>query len=370
MSADENAADAGAHATDSARARTFFLRAAVTIIALAAYQLSGASSHLLSGLDARFNGSWFPVHAIYLLVSLFGLGALLLPFNIYEDFILDALETGEETDFEEWTLEILKVLAIDLLVGTTFCLALYGLMEWLPRMWWPVAGLLYGIFNTALTLFPTLRGPPEDELADPGDPALRERFSAILKKSGLPELEVLRWTGEESGHHSLLAIPGIGRRRRVIISDELLRRLTIDEMAALLAHDAAHIRNLDTLRMNIAGHLGAILGFAATHAVTQALAPVLGYTSIGDLASFPVVIGMIIAISVVGLPLLNALSRHQEYVADIIAARIAGEDHLRAALEKMNDGGPAAAPGRLREILFDAIPSLHERLWWLNNRRS
>ena len=206
MNTDENTAEVRAQAADTARARVFILRAAASFIALIAYQLSGASSHLLAGLHARFGGSWFPVHAIYIAISLFALGALMLPFSLYEDFILETRETGEETDFEEWTLDILKVIAIDLLAGSVFFLALYGLFEALPRAWWLAAAAIYGVINCIMTVVPLLQGPAEDELAELREPVLRERLSGILKQCGQRDFEALRWQGEGSNQQLMLAI--------------------------------------------------------------------------------------------------------------------------------------------------------------------
>ncbi len=369
MSSDENTADTRAQAADTARARVFLLRAAASFVALVAYQLSGASAHLIAGLGARFSGSWFPVHAIYIVISLFGLGVLMLPFSLYEDFILEARETGEETDFEEWTIEILKVIGMDLLAGSAFFLAIYGLLEWLPRAWWIVAAAIYGVINCVTTILPMLQGPAEDELAELREPVLRERFSAILKQCGQRDFEVLRWQGEGSNQQSMLALQGIGKRRRIVISEAMLRDFTADEIAALLAHEASHLRSFDTMRLNILSFIAALLGFAATNALMKIFGAWFDCPPSGDLAAFPIFTGTLLAVSFAGLPLLNAFSRRREYVADIVAARIAGEIPLREALEKLNDGGPAATPGTVLDLFLESHPGLHQRLWRLNNKR-
>ena len=92
--------------------------------------------------------------------------------------------------------------------------------------------------------------------------------------------------------------------------------------------------------------------------------------AIGDLAAFPIFTGVLLAVSFAGMPLLNAFSRHREYVADVVAARIAGEIPLRDALEKLNDGGPAATPGTTLDLFLNNHPGLPQRLWQLNKKRS
>ena len=365
MNSNEDAADVSAPSADAARGRVFLLRALATFAALMIYQLSGASARLLDGLYSRFDGSWWPTHLIYIAISLFALGALMLPFSLYEDFILEARETGDETDFEEWTLEILKIIGIDLVAGTGFFLALYGLLMWLPRAWWLVAAVLYGMVNCIIMIVPMLQGPPEDELGELREPILAGRLKDIMQQSGRPAIELLRWHGEGADEQDMLALQGFGKRRRAIISAAMIRNFTSDEIAALLAHETAHLRNFDTARLNVLSFIAALFGFAATHVIARLCSLWFDLPPMGELAAFPVFTCALLAASFAGLPLLNAFSRRREYVADAIAARIAGEIPLCSALEKLNDGGPAAAPATTFDLLLNSHPGLHQRLWRL-----
>lgn len=365
MSSRENAADAQANAAGAVRGRLFLLRAAATFAALAAWQLSGASARLLDGLNARFDDAWWPVHVLYLAIALSGLGVLMVPFSLYEDFTLEERETGEETDFTAWTLDLAKVMGIDLLSGVGFFLALYGLIEYLPRGWWIAAAILYGLVNFAIVVIPMFQGPPEDELGELRDPVLQERLDGVLRQSGQPAIERLRWMGEGADEQYLLALQGVGRRRRIIISDGMLRDFTVEEIAALLAHEAAHLRNFDTTRLNVMAFLAALAGFAATHAVARLCTAWWDAPPAGELASFPVFAGALLGVSFAGMPFLNAFSRRCEYIADAVAGRLAGEIPLREALEKLNQGGPAAAPATTFDLLLHSHPNLAQRIWRL-----
>lgn len=366
MSPGENTAEAQAASADAARGRLFLWRAVATVAALAAYECSGASGRLLAGLAARFGGAWWPEHLIYLAISLFGLGVLLLPFSLYEDFVLEARETGRETDFEAWTLDVLKAMGVDLLAGVGFFLALFGLMTWLPGLWWLAGAAVYGVVNAVIGIVPLLQGPPEDELGELRDPPLRERLALVLQQTGRPSYDLLRWHGEEAEMRPLLALQGLGRRRRVLISQAMLRDFTHDEIAALLAHEAAHLRNLDLTRLNVLSTLAALAGFAATHVILRLC---VGWSDVpvpAGLASFPLLTCALLVMSFCLLPLLNAFTRRREYIADAVAARFAGDLPLRDALVKLNDGGPAAAPPTTLDLLLNSHPSLAQRLWRLD----
>lgn len=289
-----------------------------------------------------------------------GLAVLLLPFNLYEDFVLDAREHGEPTDFDGWTFNALKMLAFDIAVGIAFFLVLYALIEWLPRTWSLAAAAFYTLVSTLVSLAPLLQGPPEDELAELRDPELREHLAGISAKFQSPLPELLRWHGEGADEQALLALQGIGKRRRLIISDAMLRNFTHDEIAALLAHETSHIRSSDLTRFNLVNLVAALLCFLATHAICRDAA--------NELAAFPLLAGALLALSFAAIPLLNAYTRRREYIADTIAARTVGEHHLRTAIEKLNDGGPAPAPPPPFDLLINSQPAHHHRIWRLTNK--
>jgi len=131
----------------------------------------------------------------------------------------------------------------------------------------------------------------------------------------------------------------------VAVTQGLLNLLEPRELAAVMAHEVAHIRNRDTLLMTVAATIaGAIsmLPFAATHREEGEEGP-------GPLAALA---GIFLAPLAATL-LQMALSRSREFVADESAARFTGDPAALAnALRKiegfsreipMQSGSPATA---------------------------
>src|SRR5262245_4536285 len=167
----------------------------------------------------------------------------------------------------------------------------------------------------------------------------------------------------------------------VAVTTGLLNTLNREEVAGVLAHELAHIRNRDTLTMTITATIaGAIsmlaqfgLFFGGGHRNNN------GVGLIGMLA-------MVILAPLAAMLVQMAISRTREYAADNMGARIAGHtDGLSSALEKISDTAhhiendtaernPATAhlfiinplSGHRMDNLFSTHPSTENRIAALN----
>ncbi len=125
-------------------------------------------------------------------------------------------------------------------------------------------------------------------------------------------------TGRNPEHASVAATAG------------LLRMLGPQELAAVMAHELAHIRNRDTLIMTITATIAGAISMLANFALIS-----------GDNRNNPLGIVGVLLLMVVG-PMAAALvqmaiSRGREYEADRLGAEICGRPlWLASALEKMS----------------------------------
>jgi heat shock protein HtpX len=167
----------------------------------------------------------------------------------------------------------------------------------------------------------------------------------------------------------------------VAVTTGLLNMLNRDEVAGVLAHELAHVRNRDTLTMTITATIaGAIsmlaqfgLFFGGGHRNNN------GVGIIGTLA-------MVILAPLAAMLVQMAISRTREYSADNIGAHIAGgTDGLASALVKISNAAhhiendtaeqnPATAhlfiinplSGHRMDNLFSTHPSTENRIAALN----
>ena len=111
----------------------------------------------------------------------------------------------------------------------------------------------------------------------------------------------------------------------------LLNTLNKNEVAGVMAHELAHIKNRDTLIMTITATLAGALTMLATFAMFFG-----GRSRNGVLGSLGSIVIMIIAPIAASLVQM-AISRTREYEADKIGAEICGNpEWLASALEKLD----------------------------------
>ncbi|MEO1687118.1 MAG: zinc metalloprotease HtpX [Pseudomonadota bacterium] len=122
----------------------------------------------------------------------------------------------------------------------------------------------------------------------------------------------------------------------VAVTTGLMRALPRDELAGVIAHELAHIKNRDTLSMTVAATLGGAIGFLAQFGLFFG-----GGRDRGALG----VVGMLAAaiLAPMAAMLIQMLiSRTREYAADKMAAQITGQPMaLASALSRIAGGGRA-----------------------------
>ncbi len=71
-------------------------------------------------------------------------------------------------------------------------------------------------------------------------PALADRLVALAERAGARVLGVFEWRLSDRTRKANAALTGIGRTRRILLSDTLLAEHSDDEIEVILAHELAH----------------------------------------------------------------------------------------------------------------------------------
>jgi heat shock protein HtpX len=155
----------------------------------------------------------------------------------------------------------------------------------------------------------------------------------------------------------------------------LMRILDREEVAAVMAHELAHVKNRDTLVMTVTATLAGAISMLGNFAFF------LGGNREGQSNAFVAIIAMVVAPIAAALVQM-AISRTREYGADAAGAEISGQPlKLASALAKLQgaaqrirnpvaDANPAAASlyivapglGGVRDNLFSTHPAAENRI--------
>jgi len=264
-----------------------------------------------------------------------------------------------------WLWRRAKAGAIALALAVCFFEGIYGLAEWIGGWWWLGAAAVAVAIEIALGyVFPTGILPLFYRMTRLEDPALEAEFARLAGRAGFDVEGVYRMelSGQTSKATAFLA--GLGRTRRVIVSDTLLEDFTPGEIKGVFAHEIGHHAG-----RHVAIHLA--LGAAATTAAlgaaalaVAALSGPLGFRGPADVANAPVIVGAAGAMMLAASPLLALASRATERAADRYALEATGDSSSFVTLmEKLARRNLSLKnPGRLAKALLFDHPPVAERI--------
>jgi len=352
------------------RRRALVLSAAWRVFLLALLIVSGLARALRDALASAFDPLpvllQFPltVLAVVTVVTVVhDLGAL--PMSVFAGLTLERRYGLSRQRAASWFRDHGKAAAINLAFVGAAAVWMYVWLAALPDHWWiPAwAGVAAAGVVTAWAA-PVMLLPLFSRFAPLPDGALRARLLALAARAGVPALGVFEWRTSDRTSRANAALAGIGRTRRIILSDTLLSDYRPEEVEAVLAHEVAHHVNHDIwkgLAVDAAAGLAAFLAAdAALRAATGA-----GLTQgLSDPAGLPVAGLAITAVAWLTSPFQNAVSRAHERSADRSALELTGNvDAFVSAMRRLGARNLAEeSPALLARLFFHTHPPIDERI--------
>jgi len=298
------------------------------------------------------------------------LGLLGLPFTLWRKFRLEARFGFNRATPGLFLADTLKVLLLSLVLGTPLAAAALWIMGHAGPTWAWWAWGLWVTFNVLiLWLFPTVIAPFFNTFTPLDNAEMTQRIESLAQRSGFKLNGLFVMDGSRRSAHSNAYFTGIGRAKRIVFFDTLLKRLTLDEIEAVLAHELGHFKHRHILK-RIAISLGASLVFL--HLLAWLAGKVWFYTELGVTPQLGrpndalALILFMLAVPVFTFwmePLTNLLSRRDEFQADQYAAQQSSAPALVSALLKLYDDNAATlTPDPLHSAFYDSHPQAYERI--------
>lgn len=301
----------------------------------------------------------------YVLIFSLLLDAATLPFVFYRGFLLERRYGLSTETVGHWAKDHCKSAVIGLVFAELGALLVYSTLRAWPSSWWVAAGAGYSMIAVVLAnLAPVILLPLFFTFKPLGKDTLRERLTALASKAGTRVMGVYEWTLSDRTKKANAALTGMGRTRRILLSDTLLAEYSDDEIEVILAHELAHHIHKDIWMAVLFDVAVAFAGFFAAHLALRASGPHFGLQGIADPAGIPL---LLFAAGTVGLcvkPLLNAISRSHERRADSFALNMTGNPlAFITAMKRLGQQNLAEeSPSKLVQAFFYTHPPIKERL--------
>jgi STE24 endopeptidase len=334
---------------------------------------------LLGGLDALntvllnvVESRWGPMAYQLLLVGAFTLvGSLVdLPFELYRTFRLEQRFGFNKVTPGLFAADLLKSTLLGIAIGGPLLALVLWIMHAAGALWWLWAwGALTAFQLVAMVVYPTLIAPLFNKFEPLADDALVARVQALMQRCGFRAKGFFVMDGSRRSAHANAYFTGFGAGKRVVFFDTLLKRLSGDEVEAVLAHELGHFAHRHIVKRMVTMFAFSLAGFA----LLGWLATQWGfYTGLGVrpnvLASND---ALALLLFLMGLPpfmffvspIFASLSRRDEYQADAYASSNANAaDLVRALLKLYEDNASTLTPDPLYVRFYYSHPPASSRI--------
>ena len=297
-------------------------------------------------------------------------GLVNLPLSYYQTFKVEQHFGFNNMTVGLWLSDLVKGTALGLVLGLPLVWAILWLMQSGGNQWWLLAWALlvaYQLF--VMWLAPNYIMPLFNKFQPLEDPQLQERVDALMQRTGFKSDGFFVMDGSRRSAHSNAFFTGLGKQKRVVFFDTLLKQLSPSEMEAVLAHELGHAKLKHIPKSMLRGFAISLVGMAALGWLS---AQVWFYTGLGvqpHLASSNNALALLLFMQVVPLvtfittPLSAIKSRQHEFEADAFAcAHASGQDLRQALLKLYQDNASTLTPDPLYVAFYHSHPPASQRL--------
>jgi len=329
------------------------------------YALAGCfvASPVVESLAPMIGGRWLLLLVFaFLFLGLFELIAL--PLDFYSSFRLEhRFDLSNET-VKGWMVNQLKTWAVGGVIGAAVVVGMYGLLWYGGAFWFLWAlGAWLGLVVLLAQLFPIVLLPIFYKSTLITDESLVARLERLADGTGITLRGIFDLNLSKDTKKANAMLAGLGKTRRVFLSDTLLEAFSHDEIDVVFAHELAH---------HVRKHIWKLLGITVltstamvvliawrldSHHGPAAAAP-------AGVAALPQVFLVVTLFQLLLQPVTNAVNRRFEVQSDTDAlTRTQNPTAYRSAFAKLGDMNLAdPSPHPFIEWFFYDHPAMAKRL--------
>jgi STE24 endopeptidase len=256
-----------------------------------------------------------------------------------------------------WLADRAKGLAVSVVLGAGAWAAAVALARALPGWWAFPAGAALALSVLLLSFVaPVVLEPLFNRFRPLDDETLAASLRRLSERAGVPVREVLVADASRRTTKVNAYVSGIGRTRRVVVFDTLLRTNDPAAVEVVVAHELGHRRDGHVAKLTLLAMAGAV-------AAVFVLWAVLG-TRVGDPRTLPEALLLLLALELAALAPGAWLSRRFERASDRCSLELTEqpEAFARAHLELARRNLSDLEPPRPVYLLLFSHPTPSERL--------
>lgn len=264
-----------------------------------------------------------------------------IPFDLYGTFCIEARYGFNTTTPRIWLADFLKSQGIGAVLLTFLTAVVFWLISWSPQQWWLWVWGFMALFSLFMMFIsPYVIEPLFNKYESVTEEGLVDDIRAMMEKAGLKVGKVQQMDASKRSRHSNAYFTGIGRVKRIVLYDTLIKQMSHREIVAVLAHEIGHWKKGHIWKRLLWAELLALAGSWISFKLLAwpGLPGLLGLPADISLPAKMVVLGFVASLALFPLGPFSAWrERCHEREADRFASDLTGRpEDLASALVKMS----------------------------------
>lgn len=286
------------------------------------------------------------------------------PFEMFGEYLLEHLYDLSNQTFKEYILEKLK----KVFIGGIISLPILFFFAYVLKnsvIWWLWLALFMFLFSILLArIFPNIIFPLFYKLNPIENEDLKSKIANIAKKAGIAVTGIYEFNLSKETRKANAALIGLGRAKKIILSDTLLSHFTPNEIVAVFAHECGHFIKKHIIKNILFNFVIMVFLFYLANKLYFYFINYIKLSYNWELEGIPYLMLILILLSFIINPIQNAISRKFEYEADRQSVTLTGEKYaFISALKKLGELNYADPnPSTLIEWYFYSHPSINKRI--------
>ncbi len=288
-----------------------------------------------------------------------------IPMDFYGGYVVEHRFGLSNQTVAGWVKENLKGTALNIVIGVPVALAFYWFIRSTGNLWWFWFGIFVFVLSVLLArLAPVLIFPLFYKFKELDSGEIRERVEKILADVNIKIKGIFSFNMSKDTKKANAGFTGLGKTKRIILSDTLLENFSVDEIAVVFAHEAGHYKYRHIVKNIIFSTIVIFVSFYLCGLSYEWTVSKMGFTALHDLAALPVLMLYLSLFGLLLMPLTNSISRRYEYQADAYALKTTGNiEAFVSTMEKLAAINLAdKEPHPVVEFFFYSHPSIKRRI--------
>lgn len=289
-----------------------------------------------------------------------------LPFSLYSQFVIEERHGFNRMTPVLYAADAVKGVLVSAVLTAPLLFILFLFMDAAGSLWWLWAFVFTALFQIFVTLlYPLVIAPLFNKFTPLEEGSLKEKITRLAELLSFKTNGIFVMDGSKRSRHSNAYFTGLGGVKRIVLFDTLVKSLSEDGIAAVLAHEIGHEKKKHLYRMLAVSLVFILAGFLVIDALYRfgPLFEAFGFSAVSYHAILVILSFCSGPFTFFLTPLFTSFSRRHEYEADRYAAQAGLAGELREALLSLGrDNLTNLTPHPWYSFYHYSHPTLAERL--------